>query len=119
MKGEPLPNGEVAVVARGKLVDYLLSEAHPDGRGKARFFNGHGFSALDWEALAATLRAHATRHGVVESAATVFRGPVYCRWRVGSTGRSPARRTRGVVHSEGSGRAGTGHSVSCEAEVVT
>jgi len=27
---------------------------------------------LDWEVLAAALRAHATTHGVVESAATAF-----------------------------------------------
>jgi hypothetical protein len=40
--GEALPNAAAAIVARSKVVDYLLSETHPDGRGKARFFSDRG-----------------------------------------------------------------------------
>lgn len=72
MTGEPLPNAARAVVARSKVVDYLLSEAHPDGRGKARFFVAHGFSLADWEALAAALRAHALAHRVISAVERPF-----------------------------------------------
>lgn len=73
MTGEAaLPGAAHAVVARRKVVDYLLSEAHPDGRGKARFFTAHGFSAADWQALAVMLRDHAASHPVVERMATAF-----------------------------------------------
>ncbi len=41
-----LPNAERAVVSERKVVDYLLSETHPDGRGKARFFSGARFLEL-------------------------------------------------------------------------
>jgi hypothetical protein len=67
-----MPNAGRAIVARRKVVDYLLSEAHPDGRGKARFFTAHGFSAGDWEGLAAALRDHAAAHPVAERMATAF-----------------------------------------------
>jgi hypothetical protein len=72
MTAEPLPNAERAVVARGKVVDYLLSDTHPDGRGKARFFAVHGFSPASWEALAAALRLHAVSHPVAEAVETPF-----------------------------------------------
>lgn len=72
MSSEALPDAERATVARSKLVDYLLSAEHPDGRGKARFFSAHGFSPAEWEALAAALRDHATVHPVVERVATAF-----------------------------------------------
>src|SRR3990170_3092295 len=38
-----LPNAENAWVDQSKLRDYLLSEAHPVGRSKARFFRETGF----------------------------------------------------------------------------
>ena len=38
-----LPNVENAWVDRAKLTDYLLSETHPVGGPKARFFRGIGF----------------------------------------------------------------------------
>ena len=39
-----LPNGENAIVEERKLSDYLLSETHPVGRAKARYFRKLGFS---------------------------------------------------------------------------
>ena len=38
-----LPNGDLAVIPPAKLLDYLLSEAHPVGRSKALFFRAAGF----------------------------------------------------------------------------
>ncbi len=67
-----LPNAERAVVRRSKIVEYLLSESHPDGRGKSRFFSGHGFSSSEWETLAAALRGHALEHPVLETVETPF-----------------------------------------------
>lgn len=42
-------NAHLAVVDRGKVLDYLLNEAHPDNGGKARFFVLLGFSRDDPE----------------------------------------------------------------------
>jgi hypothetical protein len=68
----PLPNAENAVVGRGKVVNYLLSATHPEGRSKARFFSSHGFTPSEWERLATALVAHAAAHGVMESEVTSF-----------------------------------------------
>lgn len=94
MSGETLPDAEQAIVARRKLVDYLLSEAHPDGRGKALFFTAHGFSAHACESLAAALRDHALAHPVAERMETAF-GVRYVveGALVAPDGRSPAVRS--------------------------
>ena len=42
-----LRNAHLAVVDRGKILDYLLNDAHPDNGGKARFFASLGFSRED------------------------------------------------------------------------
>lgn len=39
-----LPNGKYAVVSKEKLTDYLLSEFHPGGKSKAKFFKAFGFT---------------------------------------------------------------------------
>ena len=39
-----MPNGENAYVPPSKLVAYLLSEAHPIGKSKARLFRSAGFN---------------------------------------------------------------------------
>lgn len=57
-----LPNSTSAVVPREKIIDYLLSATHREGRGKAGFFAPFGFSADSWEVLAAALLRHAARH---------------------------------------------------------
>jgi hypothetical protein len=59
VKGAPLPNASRAVVPEAKITRYLLSETHPAGRSKARFFTAHGFSPAQWEVLATALPDHA------------------------------------------------------------
>ena len=59
-----LRNAHLAVVDRGKVVDYLLNEAHPDNGGKARFFVSLGFSRENPERLMKALRDIA-EHGQV------------------------------------------------------
>ena len=47
-----LPHVSSATVDRAKVVDYLLSETHPAGRSKARFFRAFGFTPRRWRAMA-------------------------------------------------------------------
>lgn len=61
-----LPGIEIAVIEERKVVGYLLAADHPEGAGKAAFFEAHGFRRADWQALAEALRGHARRHAVAE-----------------------------------------------------
>jgi hypothetical protein len=65
--GVKLRNAHLAVVDRGKVVEYLLNEAHPDNGGKAKFFVSLGFSVEDPERLMKALRDVAGHGEVVRS----------------------------------------------------
>jgi Domain of unknown function (DUF6883) len=67
-----LPNAERAVVPDRKITHYLLSTTHRDGRHKAEFFRGFGFTLEAWKELAAALLNHARNHEVVEIVPTPF-----------------------------------------------
>ena len=54
-----LPNADLAIVERVKLIDYLLNAAHPKGASKARFFESFGFNTYNWFVLAESLCQHA------------------------------------------------------------
>ena len=54
-----LPGVGCAQVEHGKVIDYLLATAHPDGGPKARFFLARGARAEAWEVFAKTLVEHA------------------------------------------------------------
>lgn len=75
-------------------MDYLLSDAHPDGRGKARFFKKFGFDAGQWERLARALKEHANTCEAVKRVESVYgsryavEGPL-----VAPDGRRPMVRT--------------------------
>ena len=71
-----LPRARRARVDDRKVVGYLLSTRHPDGRSKAAFFGSFGFSAARWELLADALRDHGT-NGEVTSIATSDYGTRY------------------------------------------
>ena len=51
-----LPNADLAEIDPQKLHGYLLSETHPVGRFKARFFAALGYAAERWQELEADLR---------------------------------------------------------------
>ena len=72
MRKDALPNRARTVVSEQKIVNYLLSETHADGRGKARFFSGFGFLVSDWQTLAAALRRHGAENPLVETVETAF-----------------------------------------------
>ena len=56
-----LPNASRAIVDESKVVQYLLSADHPDGRSKATFFANFGFRLQRWEALVRALRDHGSK----------------------------------------------------------
>jgi hypothetical protein len=51
-----LPNLERAEISAEKLRDYLLSETHPVGRFKYKFFSALGYTALEWQSLERDIR---------------------------------------------------------------
>ena len=62
-----LPNPDAAHVDRNKLTRYLLSETHPIGRWKARFFRGVGFDDAHADVLRQELIAIAKTGEVVDT----------------------------------------------------
>lgn len=50
-----LPRRKSAYIPKGKLTDYLLSESHPVGSSKAKFFRGLGFDEENVDQLAESL----------------------------------------------------------------
>ncbi len=77
-----------------KIVDYLLSSDHPNGRSKAAFFLGLGFDEERWEALAAALRDHGADNEVTDARASDH-GVLHCVDGTIKTpdGRNPQART--------------------------
>ncbi len=67
-----VPNEDVAVVPRAKVVDYLLSESHFDGRHKAAFFRSFGFAPQDWQELAEALKRHVHQHEIAAEKPSPF-----------------------------------------------
>jgi Domain of unknown function (DUF6883) len=67
-----LPNLENLVVPRAKVVDYLLSPTHRDGRHKAQFFAHFGFTQNNWQQLAELLRRHALEHEITKVEPSAF-----------------------------------------------
>jgi hypothetical protein len=76
VSGMKLPNADMAVIERAKIVDYLLNPNHPYGASKARFFAGFGFQVEEWPQLAQALRRHGQTHEVTRARETGF-GPRY------------------------------------------
>ena len=87
-----LPNYESAVIPRTKVVAYLLSSTHHQGRGKAQFFTRFGFVADSWEALAEAVLRHAAEHEVKE----VEPSPFGSRYIIDGTLQTPSGRTPNV-----------------------
>ncbi len=67
-----LPHCENAYVPRQKLTEYLLSEAHPIGKAKARFFRAAGFDETNLEVLEQEFLRIAQEEEVVETTATRY-----------------------------------------------
>lgn len=67
-----LPHHEQAAVPERKIVAYLLSFTHPDGKSKAAFFSRFGFTATRWEELANAFRRHAAENEVAVREDTLY-----------------------------------------------
>jgi uncharacterized protein DUF6883 len=67
-----IPNSEGAHVPIEKLLTYLLSESHPSGKTKARFFRAHGYNETNAELLAEAIREIARTRSVQETAESPF-----------------------------------------------
>lgn len=72
-----LPNLEQAIVKPEKVIGYLLSATHPNGRHKARFFTGFDFSVDTWQQLVQALIRQAGDHEVTRSEPSPF-GDTVC-----------------------------------------
>lgn len=59
-----IPNYLNAIIPPAKLVDYLLSPSHRDGRHKARYFSQLGFSQENWQEFEDFLRQHVQEHEI-------------------------------------------------------
>ena len=96
-----LPNAGRAIVDESKVVEYLLSARHPDGRSKATFFSGFGFRGQRWVAFARALRDHGS-HGEVTGVSRSDYGKRYSVDGAIETpdGRNPRIRTVWIVDSE-------------------
>ena len=67
-----LPHAEQALVEQRKVLGYLLSDDHPDGLAKARFFKALGFSADRWQEFSEALIKHALESQLVSDEATPY-----------------------------------------------
>lgn len=67
-----LPNAEGAQVDRDKLEQYLVSQSHPIGRSKARFFRGVGFDESNIAILQQALIGIARAEEIVEIVASSY-----------------------------------------------
>ena len=96
-----LPSAHRATVDESKVVEYLLSVVHPDGRSKATFFTAFGFRRERWETFARALCNHG-KHGAVNGAAKSDYGTRYSVDGVIETpdGRNPWIRTVWMVAAE-------------------
>lgn len=95
-----LPNADRAIVDEKKIVEYLLSPSHPDGREKAKFFAAFGFSLHHWRVLASALGQQCRRHPVAKA----VESPHGIRYSVDGSietpsGKKPTIRTVWIVES--------------------
>ena len=67
-----LPNIEKARIPQEKILNYLLSPTHRDGKPKHDFFIRFGFTRERWKLLADVLIRHAKSHDVQASFETPF-----------------------------------------------
>jgi hypothetical protein len=62
-----LPNCEKAQIADAKLYKYLLNQEHPDGRGKAKFYEHIGYTPTNGEELRAALLSIACSGSIINA----------------------------------------------------
>ena len=97
-----LPNAERALISAPKLTGYLLSAAHPRGRGKALFFRRFGFDLGAAHLLEQSLLQHVLENEVVRTFVTAhgtkyeIEGPLRA-----PDGRTPMVRSVWIIEASG------------------
>jgi hypothetical protein len=93
-----LPNALLSIVAKEKMVDYVLNPAHPDNGGKAEFFAALGFNREDWQKLADAFSKLAQSAEVSKSMASLHGQKYILDGRMESpSGKTPRVRTIWIV----------------------
>ena len=86
-----LPAVGAAFVGQDKIRDYLLSQSHPVGRFKARFFFSLGYSREEWQALRTDLLRHAEENEAVATERNRYGQKYEIRGRIrGPSGKAAA-----------------------------
>jgi len=67
-----LPNSDLALVEKEKIIAYLLNQEKMPAAAKARFFFSFGFSKDTWEIMARSLKEHARSNPVVSMETSAF-----------------------------------------------
>ena len=62
-----LPDADAAIVPLAKITDYLLNDAHPEGKSKAAYFRRFGFRPEEPHVMAAALLQLARETEMTES----------------------------------------------------
>jgi len=62
-----MPHGDHVLISADKIIGYMLSETHPVGRSKARFFRSAGYTEKNWRALERELRRIAVSGETVDT----------------------------------------------------
>jgi Domain of unknown function (DUF4926) len=96
-----LPNADQAIVEDSKLLLYLLSSTHRDGKHKAKFFRMHGYSEELAEVLRRDLITIAQRNPVDELTRAIRWVKVHRAWRDGRTEWEPSQNSNSLVYSRG------------------
>jgi len=77
-----LPHLNQILIERKKVVEYLLNTSHPDGYGKAMFFQHCGFTTREWKKFRNALQEHARVSAVIEEVSSrhgtryIIEGPI-------------------------------------------
>jgi hypothetical protein len=69
---EYFKNGKNLVIEEKKVKKYLLNPAHPDGGGKAKYFENLGYTHSNWKQFVAALGDHAVKAEITQILSTEY-----------------------------------------------
>jgi len=96
-----LPHARSARIDARKVRDYLLSEIHPVGRFKYRFFRRLGYSRATWQDLRVDIRVSAESGVVIAMEDTAYGTKFVVRGQLtGPTGREAQLMTVWIQESD-------------------
>lgn len=95
-----IPATATLLVAESKLLNYLLNDAHHEGKSKSKYFKACGFTRENWLELRAALVAHGKQRPIVSTEVSDYgtKHAVECELQ-SPDGKSRCIRTIWVVES--------------------